>query len=41
VKRDVTEPLIYAAILAVLLGYRIIAKVRKRSARGSDFPSVR
>lgn len=41
VKRDVTEPLIYAAILAVLLGYRIIARARKRSARGSDFPSAR
>ena len=24
VKRDITEPVIYAAILAVLLGYRIV-----------------
>jgi methionine sulfoxide reductase heme-binding subunit len=30
VKRDVTEPLIYAAILAVLLGYRAVRAWRKR-----------
>ncbi len=30
VKRDVTEPAIYAAILGVLLGYRVVAKVRER-----------
>ena len=41
VKRDVTEPLIYAAILAALFAYRIIARVKKRSGRGSGFPSVR
>ena len=41
VKRDITEPLIYAAILAALLGYRLIAKARKPSARGSGFPSAR
>jgi sulfoxide reductase heme-binding subunit YedZ len=28
VKRDITQPLIYAAILAVLLGFRIAAKLR-------------
>ena len=28
VKRDITQPLIYAAILAVLLGFRLAAKVR-------------
>ena len=41
VKRDVTEPLIYAAILAALFAYRIIARVKKRWGRGSGFPSVR
>ena len=30
VKRDVTEPAIYAAILAVLLGYRVIARFNGR-----------
>ena len=29
-KRDVPEPLIYAAILAVLLGYRAMKAWRKR-----------
>ncbi len=33
VKRDLTQPAIYAAILAVLLGYRIV--VRFRAAAGS------
>ena len=33
VKRDVTEPVIYAAILAVLLGYRIWAKTKDRRRR--------
>ena len=33
VKRDVREPLIYAAILAVLLGYRVVrARMRRRDA---------
>jgi sulfoxide reductase heme-binding subunit YedZ len=32
VKRDVTEPLIYAAILGVLLGYRVVHSWRKRQA---------
>jgi methionine sulfoxide reductase heme-binding subunit len=33
VKRDVREPLIYAAILAALLGYRVVrARVRQRDA---------
>jgi sulfoxide reductase heme-binding subunit YedZ len=33
VKRDVREPLIYAAILAALLGYRMVrARVRRRDA---------
>jgi sulfoxide reductase heme-binding subunit YedZ len=31
-KRDVTEPLIYAAILALLLGYRVVHSWRKRQA---------
>lgn len=30
VKRDVTQPAIYAAILAVLLGYRLVARLRER-----------
>ncbi|HEX9625504.1 MAG TPA: protein-methionine-sulfoxide reductase heme-binding subunit MsrQ [Acidiferrobacterales bacterium] len=29
VKKDLTEPLLYAAILAVLLGYRVAVRVRK------------
>jgi len=29
VKRDVREPLVYAAILAVLLGYRLVRRMRK------------
>jgi sulfoxide reductase heme-binding subunit YedZ len=29
VKRDVREPLIYAAILAILLGYRLARRLRK------------
>jgi len=33
VKRDVTEPAIYAAILAVLLGYRVWARLRDRRRR--------
>ena len=30
VKLDVTQPAIYAAILAVLLGYRLVARLRER-----------
>jgi sulfoxide reductase heme-binding subunit YedZ len=30
VKRDVREPLIYAGILAILLGYRLVRKLRTR-----------
>ncbi len=30
VKRDVREPLVYAAILAVLLGYRVVRRMRAR-----------
>jgi sulfoxide reductase heme-binding subunit YedZ len=32
VKRDVREPLIYAAILAVLLGYRLVRRARARKS---------
>jgi sulfoxide reductase heme-binding subunit YedZ len=38
VKADVTEPAIYAVIVAILLGYRVVAKVkdsRRRTARGA------
>jgi sulfoxide reductase heme-binding subunit YedZ len=41
VKADVTEPAIYAAIVTVLLGYRVVAKVkdsRRRTARGGRAP---
>lgn len=38
VKADVTEPLIYAGILAVLLGYRFIRARRRRS--GNSDPKV-
>jgi methionine sulfoxide reductase heme-binding subunit len=29
VKRDITQPLIYACVLALLLGYRVLARARK------------
>jgi len=32
VKRDITEPAIYAGILALLLGYRLAAYLRERLA---------
>jgi methionine sulfoxide reductase heme-binding subunit len=39
VKRDVREPLIYAGILAILLGYRVVrARVRRR---GTAAPATR
>jgi sulfoxide reductase heme-binding subunit YedZ len=46
VKRDVTEPAIYAAILAVLLGYRVWTRVedqrrRAKPARGSAVAAPR
>jgi sulfoxide reductase heme-binding subunit YedZ len=42
VKRDVTEPAIYAAILAALLGYRVWTKVKdqRRRARPARGPAV-
>jgi sulfoxide reductase heme-binding subunit YedZ len=39
VKRDITQPAIYAVILAVLLGYRIVAKLR--AARRGAAPAPR
>ena len=33
VKADIREPLIYAAVLAVLLGYRLVVQVKRRSSR--------
>ncbi len=33
VKADVREPLIYAAVLALLLGYRVVAAMRRRTGR--------
>jgi sulfoxide reductase heme-binding subunit YedZ len=35
VKRDVTQPAIYAAVLALLLGFRIVARRRRDAARGA------
>jgi sulfoxide reductase heme-binding subunit YedZ len=40
VKRDITDPAIYATMLAVLLGYRVFAKLKERRRRGSR-PSPR
>jgi sulfoxide reductase heme-binding subunit YedZ len=39
VKSDVRKPLLYAAIVAVLLGYRVIAAQRKSSARTRGAPA--
>ena len=36
VKKDVTEPLVYGALLALLLGVRVIDKARKRAAKGAQ-----
>ena len=38
VKKDVTEPAIYAAVLAVLLGYRLVAKLTGRRRRAGRLP---
>jgi sulfoxide reductase heme-binding subunit YedZ len=38
VKRDVREPLLYAAILAALLGYRVVRRWRPRAARSASRP---
>ena len=39
VKKDITEPLIYAAIVAVLLAYRFIVYRRRRNRRSAGAPS--
>lgn len=41
VKRDVTQPAIYAAILAVLLGWRLVARLRGRQRAMVTRPSAR
>jgi len=41
VKADIREPLIYAAILAVLLGYRLIGKIKVDRASAPDNPLLR
>jgi methionine sulfoxide reductase heme-binding subunit len=42
VKQDVRDPIIFAAIFAVLLGYRVWLAIRKRAARSADsVPPVR
>ena len=33
VKADLREPMVYAAVLSLLLGYRVVAALRKRAAR--------
>jgi Predicted membrane protein len=40
VKRDVREPLIYAAILAVLLGYRLFRHLRSRAREAARAAQV-
>lgn len=40
VKRDIREPLLYAAILAVLLGYRVIRARRQATAASAPFAST-
>jgi len=39
-KRDVTEPAIYAGILAALLGYRVLHARRERAVRDDSLPSA-
>ena len=39
VKRDITQPVIYAAILAVLLGWRVIGRLRERQRAMVPRPS--
>jgi sulfoxide reductase heme-binding subunit YedZ len=38
VKRDITEPAIYAVILAALLGYRVVVKLQDRRRRAGPAP---
>jgi sulfoxide reductase heme-binding subunit YedZ len=38
VKRDITDPAIYATMLAVLLGYRVVAKLKDRRGRARPAP---
>jgi sulfoxide reductase heme-binding subunit YedZ len=38
VKRDITEPVIYALILAVLLGYRVVVRLKDRRRRTRPAP---
>jgi methionine sulfoxide reductase heme-binding subunit len=40
VKRDVREPLLYAAMLAILLGYRVLRARRRRRAAAPSAPSA-
>jgi sulfoxide reductase heme-binding subunit YedZ len=41
VKADIRRPRIYAAIVAVLLGYRLVAWIRRRRARRPSFAAQR
>jgi sulfoxide reductase heme-binding subunit YedZ len=38
VKRDITEPAIYALVLAVLLGYRVVVRLKDRRRRARPAP---
>jgi len=41
VKRDIREPLLYAGMLAILLGYRVVrAYARRRRAPASPVPAT-
>ena len=40
VKSDVREPLLYAAILAVLLGYRMVVAARKKKPEIRRAPAL-
>ena len=39
VKKDIREPLIYAGILALLLGYRLVRRLRKATPKAATSPS--
>ena len=38
VKSDIREPLLYGAILAVLLGFRVVTKLRKAPRKSVSSP---
>ena len=40
VKADLTQPIIHAAILAILLGYRAVKKFQQKSGKGKEYQST-